>query len=351
MKRATRWGIIGVGVVGTAVGAVLGAARVIARADRRRSTSDSEAGQDRLEIPPDARHHTVLTPDGAQVHVVEYGPQDARPVLLLHGVTLTSRIWAHQLADFGAKYRVLALDWRGHGATTVGRAGVGLEVLASDLRAVITHFGLTDAVLVGHSMGGMALMRFCADSEFLREHVAKVVFTSTAASGVGGHGDGRFAQLARALAKRSSGLAERFAAPPSGDLGYLYNRFTFGVAPDASWVEQVREITDAMVPSAAGPSILALLDHDERKTLQQLDLPVLVFVGTNDRLTPEGQGRDIADLAPGAQLVVFEGGGHMLMIERRERFNTELATFVDASYVEASFVEARGLEASSVGAP
>ncbi len=338
MKRATRWGIIGVGVVGTAVGAVLGAARVIARADRRRSTSDFEAGEDRLEIPPDARHHTVLTPDGARIHVVEYGPQDARPILLLHGVTLTSRIWAHQLADFGDKYRVLALDWRGHGASTVGRDGFGLEVLASDLRAVITHFGLTDSVLVGHSMGGMALMRFCADSEFLRDHVAKVVFTSTAASGVGGHGGGRFAHLASALAKRSSGVAERFAAPPSGDLGYVYNRFSFGVAPDASWVEQVREITDAMVPSAAGPSILALLDHDERKALQQLDLPVLVFVGTNDRLTPEGQGRDIADLAPGAQLVVFEGGGHMLMIERRERFNTELATFIDASFVGPSNV-------------
>ena len=360
--------MIGLGTFGAIAGGLFGVAKVIASADRRRSrpghadlasgpagTGEPASGTagtggagtgspgkgapaadtagalgGLLSARPVHReliHHRVRTSDGAELHVVETAGSASRPIVLLHGVTLTSDIWHNQMGDLGGRFRVLALDWRGHGRSTVGGDGYGLEVLARDLRAVLEHFDLRDAVLVGHSMGGMALMRFCADRQSLYRHAGRLVFLSTAARDVGEVGLGRANRLLSGIVRRRPSVAEHLPMSAPGDLGYAITRLGFGSKPSADWVEEAREMVGAMSPSAAGRSFLPLLAHDERATLRALDLPVLVMVGTRDLLTPEQQGREIADLVPGAKLVVFEGAGHLLMLERRERLASELARF------------------------
>ena len=318
------WGAVGLSVIGAALGATYEATKLLARADRRRETPPSP---DRRQ--PDAVRivHRIATPDGAQLRVVETGLTTGRPLVLLHGVTLTAELWHNQLNDLADRFRVVALDWRGHGQSTVGRDGYGLEALASDVRLVLEHLDLRDAVLVGHSMGGMALMRFCADRQAMYRRVAKLVFVSTAAANVGTVGMSRVTRALTSVVRRRPSLAERLPLRAPGDLGYAFTRLSFGAKPSANWVDDARAMTDGMSPSVAGQSLVRLLDHDERATLRALDLPVLVLVGTHDLLTPEQQGREIADLVPGAKLVVFEGAGHMLMLERREQFNAELAAF------------------------
>ena len=69
-----------------------------------------------------------------------------------------------------------------------------------------------------------------------------------------------------------------------------------------------------------------LLEH-WRDTLPTVTTPTTVFVGTHDLLTPERQGRQIASLIPGAELRVFEDGGHLLMLERREQFGEILRSY------------------------
>ena len=90
-------------------------------------------------------------------------------------------MWGYQLRDLSDRCRVLAVDLRGHGESRAGSAGFGLDLLAEDLRTVLEALDLRDAIVVGHSMGGMTLMQFCADHpDVLDERVAGVVFLATA---------------------------------------------------------------------------------------------------------------------------------------------------------------------------
>ncbi|MBX3287294.1 MAG: alpha/beta fold hydrolase, partial [Actinobacteria bacterium] len=83
-----------------------------------------------LDLPPGVVHHHLPTPDGGSIHAIELG--SGRPLVLLHGVTLRADVWApqfHQLAD---RFRVVAVDLRGHGESTAGSAGYGIPRLAED---------------------------------------------------------------------------------------------------------------------------------------------------------------------------------------------------------------------------
>ena len=173
------------------MGVGLGAAGVLAaRSAVRRTAAHHRAHDPTRERTPTpststtlgVRVHTLPSHDGGEIHVVEKGPDDGRPLVLLHGITLAARVWGYQLRDLSDRFRVLAVDLRGHGVVD-GRAtpGSASTLLAEDLRTMLEALDLREAIVVGHSMGGMTLMQFCGDHpDVLDERVAGVVFLATA---------------------------------------------------------------------------------------------------------------------------------------------------------------------------
>ena len=151
---------------------------------RRKARRDRDPPADELfDMPSDVTHRSVPTPDGGSLHVMERG--DGRPLMLLHGITLSAEVWAPQLNQLADRYRVIAVDLRGHGQSTAGRDGYGIPRLATDVATVLEALDLDDAVLVGHSMGGMTVMQFCDDhADVLSRRVAGVVFVATRAHAV-----------------------------------------------------------------------------------------------------------------------------------------------------------------------
>ncbi len=327
------FGIAGL-VIGAATAIALGTAKGVAVNDRRRTgRSKSEATEFPIE-PTGTQHRTLRMIDGAQIHVMSCGrpPVESPTVVLLHGVTLSSRVWHRSMADLGRDHHVVALDWRGHGRSTAGTEGFGLELLARDLASVLDQLDIRKAVIVGHSMGGMALMRFCADHRpTLNDRIRALIFLSTAAGEVGlatvpafvrGAARGLLAQ--RPLAKRAS-----WTLP--GDAGYSMVRVTFGERPDPSWVEETRDIVGEMDSEATAASFVPLLAHDASTAFIDLTVPVTVVVGTKDRLTPPSQARRIASLVPHARLVVLDGPGHMVMLERQAEFTALVRSLTGAA--------------------
>ncbi|MBV9952634.1 MAG: alpha/beta hydrolase [Acidimicrobiia bacterium] len=309
-----------------AVGAGLALEKTFVRRLRRRADPVTDP---LLEVPGDVRHRGVATPDGGRLHVIERG--EGRPLVLLHGITLAASIWApqlHQLAGSAAApgFRVIACDLRGHGGSTAGSAGYGLTVLGDDLATVLEELDLRDAIVVGHSMGGMTLMRFCADhTDVLDERVAGVAFLATAAS----------APIHPLLLSRATALGARLidrldrgdrmpGRAGDNDLSLMMCRLAFGKRPSAAAVEQVRACVEAMDDDALGRSGVGLLDHDVRETLGDLDKPALIMVGSRDVLTPVRSARAIAELLPEAELRVLPEAGHQLMQERPDEVAAEL---------------------------
>lgn len=283
-----------------------------------------------FEVPPDVVHHDIAAADGGSIHVIERG--SGRPLLLIHGITLQAGVWAPQLNGLADRYRVLAMDVRGHGKSTAGSDGFGRKIAARDVATIIEELDLRDVVIVGHSMGGMILMEFAGDfPSLLQERVAGLVFMDTAAYQVAPK---LVLPVAKALGSAVRGRLDRGVRVPQramadDDLSWIMTRLVaFGSDPPARAVDQTRRFAMEVPQSTSLPSGVDLLDHDAREALRATRTPSLILVGSRDVLTPVYAARRIAEFLPHARFEVLKGAGHQIMQERPAEFARLLDEFV-----------------------
>jgi pimeloyl-ACP methyl ester carboxylesterase len=246
-------------------------------------------------------------------------------IVLSHGVTLSSRVWTKQFRTLPeAGVRTIAFDHRGHGESVVGDSGHNLENLACDVRTVVEGLDLYDTVLVGHSMGGVAVLAFAATfPEIARTRVRGIVLLSSLSrTYVSG------ARRLRRVLQQASSRFELAALMDRPEFGTLLARVGFGRSPLGSHVELTREMLAACDAVTAREAISALLGLDLTPELPKIDLPTLVVCGSADVMTPPSESRRIAELIPGARLVMLERAGHMIMLERAEELDALLLGFL-----------------------
>jgi pimeloyl-ACP methyl ester carboxylesterase len=103
---------------------------------------------------------------GVRFHYLDWGGDSLPPVVLLHGGRLTAHTWDLAALLLRERYRLIALDQRGHGDsgwTPADRlAEDNAELMLEDTRGFIEHLGFPRVALVGMSMGGMNAIRYAA---------------------------------------------------------------------------------------------------------------------------------------------------------------------------------------------
>lgn len=306
------------GVVAAAgVAAVSAAAVIEARRTRARTNRRLDA---LLGCPDDVLHHHVASSDGARIHVVERRPASGaasgRPVLLLHGVTLQWWVWNSLFHLLGDDHRVFAWDMRGHGASTVGTRGMTLEAIADDIAEVIDEFDLVDPVIVGHSMGGMALLNFCLQH---RQHLdashISLVLLATSGDILHNRIDQLFRPIVERLFAHKAASADVMAHP---DVGLALTRVAFGQNPSGDAVEQVRQMGAEMSSENLARAIHSITGHDTNSRLAGVRNPTAVVVGSRDALTPPFHARRLLRSFEAAELHVLSGVGHQVMQEDPE---------------------------------
>lgn len=306
--------------VAAALGAGVAAVVAVVETNRRwRVDGDALEAAGRT-LPEGLVDHYVTTDDGGRIHAVERG--QGPPIVLVHGVTLGVATWAPQLRRLADGHRVIALGQRGHGRSLAGEGGYSLERLADDLLEVLDALEVAGAVLVGHSMGGMvSLLAAVRRPDDLRRHVAGLVLLATSAGPlVPGPMRGRLVGTLAAGAERGFRRAEQRGGGllPVEELGPLFTRASFGARPAPADIELTRTMVAAMSPTAMSGLLPGLLSYDVSRGIGAIDLPTWVVVGSRDMLTPPRMARAMAAAIPGAKLVVFEGCGHMVMLERED---------------------------------
>jgi non-heme chloroperoxidase len=126
---------------------------------------------------PTGTGEVVERPDGTRLWTTRAG--SGRPVVLSHGIGITLGEWSLVMPELVERgFQVIAYDHRGHGKSTAGKDGYTEQALYDDLTAVVTHFDLDDAVLVGHSMGTAAVLGALAGPT-LRPRVRAAVLAAT----------------------------------------------------------------------------------------------------------------------------------------------------------------------------
>jgi len=269
----------------------------------------------------------ISAQDQTQLHVEDTGG-DGRPVVLIHGWPLSGESWADQVpALTEAGYRVVSYDRRGFGRSDKPAAGFDYDVLAGDLKCVLDELELTDATLVGFSMGGGEVARYIA--VYGEERLHSVVFASAVPPLLLQSDDNPDGPLTEeAAGGMKAGLEQ--------DRDAFFDGFTtafFSAGDDLKVTEEQRQEAIRMShqsdQAAALGCMAAFGTTDFRDDLPKVTVPALVIHGDSDGTVPfEGSGKRTHEAIDGSELVLVEGAPHGLNTSHASEFNRALLEFL-----------------------
>ena len=276
---------------------------------------------------------TVTLASGLHARVVEAGPADGPPVVLVHGWACTAFAWRRQVpALVAAGRRVVAFDLKGHGFSdkppVVGE--YSMEAMSRFVLDVMDATGVGRATLVGHSMGG-AIAASVAISH--PERVERLALLSPVGFGeVFGVRLGQWLSPDLALPLLPT-LGRVAMAAPRWALASSFH-LVWGGGPVTLSPEDVEEYRAPTQFPEYVPALRHLvhafrwMPHAEEQ-LGRLACPVLVLFGTRDRVVIPRRARELVEVVPNGRLVLVPGAGHMVQEECAERVNEVLLEFLE----------------------
>lgn len=241
------------------------------------------------------------------------GPPTGPALLFLNSLGTTFDIWEPQLAPFGARYRVVRLDTRGHGQSASPAGDYTLDQVGADALSVLDAAGVDRAHVCGVSLGGMTAMWLAAHAP---ERVRTIVAVSTALRiGVPATWDDRIRQV-------QTGGPESLADAAMGR--WFTERFRHAHPDVVAWCRRMLAGCD---PGGYARACAIVRDADLHNVAARITAPTLVIVGDHDPVTPPADAEEIRRHIHGARLVTLEAS-HICAIERAEAFNAAVLGFL-----------------------
>ena len=243
----------------------------------------------------------------------------AKPTLVfLHGIGGRASGWAAiQQACAQAGYASLAWDMPGYGDSPMIEPCT-FDGLADALAALMDAQQLQQAVLVGHSLGGMVALQMWARHP---ERVAGLVLAASSPGFGQGSGDFQKAFIAKRLAPLEAGqsMAEvaQTLVPTMVAPGY--------VGPGLA---QAKACMGSITPAAYKAALRALVQFEQRSALPTITVPTLCIAGEHDRTATPTVVQRMAEKIPHAQYLCLPGVGHLLTFEQPDSFAHALLPFL-----------------------
>jgi len=239
--------------------------------------------------------------------------RSARPIVFINSLGTDFRIWDAVSSELSGEMPMLVYDKRGHGLSDIG--GIrSLDDHVDDLSGLIDHFGLTNVVLCGLSVGGLVAQGFCARRP---EIVDGLILCDTAHKI--GTADSWNTRIATVESKGIQAIAD----------AVLKTWFTpaFHSARvaelDGYWNMLTRQALVGYVGTCA-----AVRDADFTEVAQRIRVPTLCIVGDQDGSTGPDLVRWLADLIPGARFEIIRDAGHIPCVEQPEALTALIRDFV-----------------------
>lgn len=258
----------------------------------------------------------------------------AGPVLLMSsGIGQSLEFWDRQFEALSGAFRLIAWDYPAHGESEPGADGYSVDSLAKLCIALLDKLAISEATLVGNSLGGAVSLRA---QSIAPRRVQGLVLAAPAFSGRKVFAPFKLFTLpilGPLLTKPSDKAVEMQVT------GVFHPRFT----PDATLLAAIRR--NVFKPGAQGPflrfmrdtlsltgvrgSIIALM----RDLYSTCPSRLLIIHGQQDQIIPFEQSQACAALARNAQFVLFEDCGHAPQLEHPEQFNALVRDFAGTAVV------------------
>ncbi|HVR47028.1 MAG TPA: alpha/beta hydrolase [Candidatus Binatia bacterium] len=261
----------------------------------------------------------VLTDDGARIDARVDGSAASRAVVLIHGFPFARAIWDAQNDALATIARVVRLDLRGAGKSSVPDGPYLMERLAADVATLLDALGIERAALIGHSMGGYVALAFARMFTERVSHLALVASRLAADSP-------EQAAARRELADRT----ERAGAIEPVVEAYLPRLLARDTRREV--VERACAIARQTNPSGAAATLRGMaLRSPSDDIAADLDLPVLVIAGGRDVVVPIEESRDVARRFARARVVECGESAHLPMLEEPGRVRDALMDWLAAN--------------------
>jgi pimeloyl-ACP methyl ester carboxylesterase len=253
------------------------------------------------------------------VHVRSAGPEQGRPVLLVHGFSVPSYVFDQASADLAAAgYRVIRFDLYGRGWSDRPDVDYDRELFANQLLELMDTLKIRRADLLGLSMGGAIVGRFAAEHpERVRSLVLMAPFTHPRDIGaMAWPGVGEWMMRVSYLPKMAASQREDFAHPERVP-GWAA-RFQPQMRYDG-FGRAILSTMRELIPQSSLPDF---------QKVGKSGLPVLLVWGDADRTVPYAEHADVQRAIPQAQLLALPGQGHLPVVEDPAATDPQIAAFL-----------------------
>ncbi|WP_238911472.1 alpha/beta fold hydrolase [Achromobacter xylosoxidans] len=271
----------------------------------------------------DDRQYTAVAPDGVTLAIQESGDPAGPAIVFVHGLLGSRLSWEAQLSSpLLQRYRLIAYDLRGHGQSgkpTAPQAYTDGRRWADDLAAVIAASGARQPVLVGWSLGAAVTTNYLA--AYGDGDVAGAVYVGGVieldASQIAPH-----PEVYRGMA--STDLKTHL------DAERAFLALCFETQPDTATFERL--LANAALASPGMQAAVPRMTIAARQGLGSMRKPLWLIYGARDALVRAEPSLERArQLNPRVRGSVYAASGHAPFVEEAERFNRDLAAFVDAA--------------------
>jgi pimeloyl-ACP methyl ester carboxylesterase len=259
------------------------------------------------------------------------------PLILVHGLGGAAANWTELVPLLARRHRLLVPDLPGHGGSTSLPAVAGLEPFADRVALVAEREGMLPAPVVGHSLGGMVVLRMALRRP---EDVSALVLAAAAGLSVGNVWGRNLLSVFSTI--RPGRLAARYRRRVSRSP--LLRRLVFGfvsVADPAGLTNEAVEgfLAAHLLHTDVDSAWRALRADDPREELEGIGCPVLVLWGAEDVQLPLDDAFEYTRRLR-ARLRVIPGCGHLLIGERADACDRALSDFLRGGGLEGHHVGA-----------
>lgn len=263
------------------------------------------------------RQHLVQA-GSITMHAVEAGV--GPPLVFMHALGWDHRQWSHEILRYQARYRVIAADTRGHGASSKPAGPYSLSGFADDWQAMLDVLKVESACLIGFSLGGMIAQYMAIKHP---ERVAALVLVSTVC---------HFDPDVRAAMENRITINRELGAQAAAE-AVAKSLFTQEFRDcEVQFLEKFYAWRLMQSQQCIVESIRSTFDLDTCARLSSLKMPCMVIVGSSDAATPPKAVSDLTRHLAHADIEVVDGAGHMLTIERPREFALILDGFLARHY-------------------
>jgi pimeloyl-ACP methyl ester carboxylesterase len=304
----------------------------------------ANADADPRRTPKATWQQRLRRPDGSELQIEFYGPEDGTPVVLTHGWGLDAREWNYLKRDLSDRFRLIVWDEPGLGKSIRPTTrDYSLENLARDLEAVLALAGDKPAILLGHSIGGMITLTFCRlFPSALGSRVTGMVLTHSTPTNPVRTTSG--AAFYTAIEKPVL-VPLMYLTIALSPLVWLMNWLSYlngsahlatkhsSFAGTETWeeIDFFTRFQPVASPAVMARGMLGMMRYDATQTLARIFVPTLVVAGNRDSVTKPEASERIRSGIPRARLITLAPAKHLGLIEHHTRYAEVVREFAYAA--------------------